>query len=184
MGLPKDAILWAISSNLSTLLDNMNYYEAPANIYDQINSRSDCIFLAVSITGSSDWQTPMIEKLLPYYHIFNPRRKNFDVTKPEMEKEQIEWEYEALGYCKTIMFYFAPQTLAPITLFEYGKMLMDSDKMLFVCVHPEYKRKNDVLIQTDLENEFLAQRICFDLDTLAEQIINHKKAVDKYRKLL
>ena len=59
---------------------------------------------------------------------------------------------------------------------------MDSDKMLFVCVHPEYKRKNDVLIQTDLENEFLAQRICFDLDTLAEQIINHKKAVDKYRK--
>ena len=162
----------------------MKYYEAPANIYEKYpncNNTGDCIFLAGSITGANDWQTPMIEKLLPYYHVFNPRRKNFDVTKPYMEREQIEWEYEALDYCKTVMFYFAPESLAPITLFEYGKMLM-SKKMLFVCVHPEYKRKNDVLIQTDLENEFLAERICFDLDTLAENIINHKKVIDKYRK--
>lgn len=156
----------------------MNYYEAPDYTYFSQDGlptikKSDSIFLAGSITGAMNWQEEMVKKLLPYYHVFNPRRKNFDVTKPEMEKEQITWEYEALYFCNSVMFYFAPETLAPITLFEYGKMLM-SHKALFVCIHPEYKRKNDVIIQTELENPILARNICFDLNDLAKQIINQK----------
>lgn len=155
----------------------MKYYEAPnpiPDLYDRDRIKS--IFLAGSITGAVNWQKEMVNIIFPYYHIFNPRRSNFDVTDSNMEKEQITWEFNALRYCPTVLFYFSSETLAPITLFEYGKMLL-SHKNLFVCVHPDYKRKNDVLIQTALVDQKLADRICFDLYTLADQVIDFSKTL-------
>ena len=151
------------------------YYEAPAPLRrgdaeDQRNS----IFLAGSITGATNWQEFMIEKLLPYFNVFNPRRSNFNASDKSMEREQITWEFNALRYCPTVLFYFAPETLAPITLFEYGKILASRSHKTFVCVHPDYGRKNDVLIQTELEDPALAREIVFDLDTLASNIVTDK----------
>lgn len=157
------------------------YYEAPIEVKFEDYEKS--IFLAGSITGAIDWQRNVASKLLPYYNVINPRRYNFDATDKRIEEEQITWEYNQLMYCDNILFWFDSATLAPITLFEYGKelgRLRSKDYMyrnypkLFVGVHPDYKRKNDVLIQTKLVSQELASKIVFSLDELIEQIIPSK----------
>lgn len=161
----------------------MKYYEAPDYSYkndnDLINEDYKCIFLGGSITGAWDWQLQMSTKLSGTCHVFNPRRYNFDVNNPEIEREQITWEFDTLKFCPMIMFYFSEETLAPITLFEYGKMINDPTKKLFVCVHPEYKRKNDVLIQTELSYPSLAKDIRFDLNDTYNDIILYMKGLNK-----
>lgn len=124
------------------------------------------LFLAGSISNAADWQSDAYRILGEKYTIFNPRRKFFDVSDQKVEEEQITWEHYYLERCQNILFYFAPETVAPITLFEYGCYLgevhdyedykngrtngMIYTKNLFVGVHPGYPRKNDVIIQTGL----------------------------------
>lgn len=132
----------------------MKYFEAPNQIArgDDINPL-DSIFLAGSISGAWNWQYELAYKLRNKFHIFNPRRENFDANNPLVELQQISWEYQYLQHCYNIFFYFSHETLAPITLFEYGCYLAEAEalkKKLFVVVHPEYKRRNDILIQTGL----------------------------------
>ena len=164
----------------------MKYIEAPAYISecgfsdDGITSENS-IFLAGSITGAWDWQKEVADKLIHKWNVFNPRRENYNGLVPNAEREQITWEYKALRFCDNVLFYFSHETLAPITLFEYGKMLK-SHKNLFVCIHSEYKRKNDVIIQTNLEHVFgrdnfgpaKHHEFCDDLDSLVEAVNNFK----------
>jgi hypothetical protein len=42
---------------------------------------------------------------------------------------------------------------------------------MYIGIDPEYKRKNDVIIQTQLRNKTLAKRIVFSKQDLLEQII-------------
>jgi hypothetical protein len=154
----------------------MEYFESPSEPMPPVKNvySSNSIFLAGSITGASDWQSKMAGDLGSFLNVFNPRRKNFDVNNPKMEREQITWEFKCLGFCDHIMFYFGPETLAPITLFEYGKWLNESKngiKKLYICIHPEYKRKNDIIIQTELENPDLCKNIVFKLSDLKPLII-------------
>lgn len=137
------------------------------------------IFLAGSITGAWDWQKELGKKIIHKWNVFNPRRENYSGLVPNAEREQITWGFKALDFCDTIVFYFSHETLAPITLFEYGKMLK-SEKNLFVCVHPDYKRKNDVFTQTDLHHRYGGRhnfgpektfKFCNDLDQLADEVI-------------
>lgn len=150
----------------------MRYIEAPnmpvinGDIYDVCSFYSKSIFLAGSITGAENWQLKAAEKLIHHYNVFNPRRKNYDVMDPALE-EQITWEFKQLRECRNILFWFSWETNAPITLFEYSKELM-RNKNLFIGIHPDYKRKNDVLIQTKLERPDLAKSIVFSLDELIE----------------
>lgn len=157
------------------------YTEAPDYSYQKntLIRSANSVFLAGSITGAVDWQAEVAPKLLPYWHVFNPRHANYDGLIPDAEREQITWEFDALAFCNTILFYFSNETLAPITLLEYGKMLK-SGKNLFVCIHPDYKRKNDVLIQTELEEKnphevfksYTRRKVQFatDLDDLVTQV--------------
>ncbi len=112
------------------------------------------VFLAGSITGASNWQNEATTLLLPHLNVFNPRRDNFDKSSPEVEREQIQWEFSMLDLAEITLFYFAPETLAPITLLEYGKQLVKTKyapfRKTYVCVHPNYARKNDIWIQTEL----------------------------------
>ena len=48
-----------------------------------------------------------------------------------------------------IAFWFPPETLCPITLFELGAWSM-TNKLLFIGVDPRYQRFLDVKIQTKL----------------------------------
>lgn len=118
---------------------------------------SNNLFLAGSISSAEDWHQKAIEyfdgSLLKYYNIFNPRRKDFDVNDRDMEEQQICWEFQMINkYCKNILFWFSYETVAPITLYEYGRVLANYKNYdrIFVGIHPEYKRKRDVEIQTRL----------------------------------
>lgn len=152
----------------------MRYIKAPE--YDleiaTLNPR-DCIFLAGSISNAQNWQEEILDlgynKLTDLYHVFNPRRDDFDVSDKTMEKAQITWEHHCINKrCDNILFWFSHETMAPITLFEYGKVLKTHNhSKIFVGVHPNYPRKNDVYIQTELENPHLARRIVSNLKMLA-----------------
>ena len=112
------------------------------------------LFLAGGITNCSDWQKKVVEALGSHHVVLlNPRRANFPMNDPEASDAQIKWEHEHLKKATMILFWFAPETLCPITLFEYGKWLV-SPKPLFVGCDKDYSRKEDVIIQTALERPF------------------------------
>jgi len=117
----------------------MKYIEAPNYSLDIARLDPDnCLFLAGSITGAHDWQKEMAFKkyeinifglkasFIECFNVFNPRRVDFDASDPNVEKEQITWEYHCIHHCHHILFWFAPETLAPITLFELGSALNES----------------------------------------------------------
>jgi len=113
----------------------------------------DSLFLAGSISNAWDWQEVAANVLKHDYDVYNPRRENYKSFDPKVEREQIIWEYDRLKKCGTIIFWFSHETLAPITLFEYGKCLewkKRGEIELYVGASPEYKRINDLLIQTEL----------------------------------
>lgn len=154
------------------------YLEAP-NRSDTLNYKK-ALFLAGSITGAYDWQSYAAEKL-SMYDVVNPRRANYSTMDPAVELEQITWEFDHLKHCSNILFWFSHETLAPITLFEYGSMLRkvversNDVQHVFVGVHPDYKRKSDVMIQTKLlcGRHFAPPTIHSTLDGLIEELQLH-----------
>jgi hypothetical protein len=159
----------------------MKYIEAPqysveiSKLPAHVN-----IFLAGSITGAQDWQKELAyanlrdyPRIIDLFNVFNPRRANYNALDPALELEQITWEHHCIHKkCEHILFWFAPETLAPITLFELGSALHTHDhSKIYIGIDPEYKRKNDVIIQTQLRNKTLAKRIVFSKQDLLEQII-------------
>lgn len=141
----------------------MKYIEAPT-IYKG-NKKS--LFLAGGITNCPDWQADLI-KLLKNENIvlFNPRWKNFPMNS-KIAKKQIKWEFDHLHKATAISFWFCKETLCPIVLYELGAW-SKTDKTLFIGVHPEYKRKIDVEIQTKLIRKDI--KIVYDLKSLSNQI--------------
>lgn len=134
--------------------------EAPEKVREYNNCTN--VFLAGSISNAVDWQKEAIRTFMLYddyldaypksnIQIINPRRYNYDKLMPGLEEEQITWEYQAFKMCRHVIFWFSNETLAPITLFEYGKCLV-GNKRLYVGCHPSYQRRADVVIQTRLEN--------------------------------
>ena len=153
------------------------YLEAPnhpGKLYIRDWSRS--IFLGGSITGAMDWQKDAAAKLLPHFNVFNPRRENFDVTDKDAEHIQISWEHQYLSKVEVLLFYFDHATLAPITLLEYGAALESSKistwQHVYAAIHPDYKRKNDVVIQTELRNPKWVRNISFNLNDTIDKIIH------------
>lgn len=123
----------------------MQYIEAP-QAYD---GSETSLFLAGGITGCPDWQQDMVANLkdLPLV-IFNPRRSYFPQHENAV-REQIEWEYTYLRKATAISFWFPHETLNPIVLYELGAWSM-TNKQLFLGVHPNYQRIQDVKIQIAL----------------------------------
>jgi len=128
------------------------------------------LFLAGGITGCPDWQWRMRIALKDVdIYLLNPRRKDFPINDSSAAMAQIEWEYNHLRRASMILFWFPEETLCPIVLYELGAWSM-TDKKIFVGIHPLYKRKQDVEIQTKLVRPLV--NIVYDLGTLSEQIIS------------
>lgn len=142
----------------------MRYIECP-EVYEG-NERS--LFLAGGISNCPIWQ-PDLVKLLEETDlvILNPRRKHFPTDNPNIEEEQINWEYNHLAKASAVSFWFPRETLCPITLYELGKQ-SSGKKPLFIGVSPDYQRKKDVEIQTRLIRPEI--KIVYSLEDLAEQI--------------
>ena len=144
----------------------MRYVESPEEIFAETDKS---LFLAGGITGTPDWQQEMKKSLsnVPIV-IFNPRRKDFPIDDLDAAETQIKWEYDHLRKASMILFWFPSETLCPIVLYELGAWSI-TNKKLFIGVHPEYKRKQDVEIQTKLVRPEI--QIVYDLGTLSEQVI-------------
>lgn len=154
------------------------YIEAPTEYEPIPNTPS--IFLAGGITNCSDWQKELVSYLeTEKVVLINPRRKDFDVSNPNMEREQIEWEHRHLNKVDIISFWFPPETLCPITLFELADAVAMSQTKenlkIFVGCHPDYKRIRDVKIQLGLRDSSI--HVVESLKALHHQIRDHLCAV-------
>ena len=131
--------------------------------------RQKSVFCAGGITGCVDWQMEMVKLLVPTdLCIFNPRRPDFDVKDPNASLIQIKWEHDYLRKADAILFWFPHETLCPIVLYELGAWSM-TPKKIFVGVHPEYKRRQDVEIQTKLVRPEV--QVTTSMTVLADQVI-------------
>lgn len=112
------------------------------------------IFLAGGITGCPDWQAEVLKAfkfMSDEIVLVSPRRADFPIGDPGAAEVQIKWEYDALRFADMILFWFPEETLCPIVLYELGCWTVKQPlKTIFIGVHPGYKRKQDVDIQTAL----------------------------------
>lgn len=159
-----------------------------APIYDWAAGPGDpfLVFLAGGITNCEDWQSIVIDYLnknLPDYikeevAILTPRRKDFDITNPNATEEQITWEHDALEVMDLFTMYFADgPSDQPICMYEYGKHCeLRSWDLVVATTHPDYKRKEDVLIQTRLAHPDIEVNVG-DALTHAEAIVKRLKEI-------
>ena len=141
---------------------------APLFLESLVDPNSPSVFLAGGITNCPDWQS-VIKTLLKNIIVFNPRRKDFPIGDPGAALEQIKWEHDYLKTASSILFWFPCETLCPIVLYELGAWSM-TDKPIFVGVHPDYARKQDVQIQTSLARPWIS--IVYSLQELANKVNN------------
>ena len=144
----------------------MRYLEPLENLERSLEYKS--VFLAGGITGCPDWQQEMRQLLSDTdFILLNPRRSNFPIHDPNAARKQIAWEHNHLRKADSILFWFCKETIQPIVLYEIGAWSM-TDKPIFIGVHPEYQRRQDVEIQTELARREV--RIVYSLQKLADQI--------------
>lgn len=148
----------------------MNYIEAPEWDFD-LDDNKISVFLAGGITDCSDWQKTVTNQLQDLdITIYNPRRKNFPIDNPNAAFEQIKWEYSMLRKANIILFWFCPETMCPIVLYELGAHSM-TDKTIVIGVDKNYERKQDVEIQTHLVRPDI--KIFYSLDDTVNRLKQH-----------
>ena len=142
----------------------MKYIECP----EEYSGREKSLFLAGGITGCGNWQLDFV-KMLENENLvlINPRRKVFPKDNPDIEDEQIPWEYNHILRASAVSFWFPNETLCPITLYELG-IQNAGKKPTFIGIDPKYARKIDIEIQTRLIRPEV--QIVYSLDNLAEQV--------------
>lgn len=143
----------------------MTYIEAP----DEYEGAGRSLFLAGGISGTHDWQMELVALLAGMPLVFlNPRRRNFPMDDSSAAEGQIAWEFRHLRLATAVAFWFPPETLCPIALFELGGRIAEPNQALFVGTHPDYKRRLDVQIQLKLARPKVT--LASDIPALAEQI--------------
>ena len=160
----------------------MYYCEAPLPVPSEAYLRPS-VFLAGGISGCVNWQMEMRRLLADAdLTLLNPRRVNFPMDDPDAAEAQILWEHQQLFAATAISFWFPPETLCPITLFELGawshwqglKFHAETQKRqfyrkpVFVGAHPDYQRRQDIEIQMKLQRPEI--QIVSLLEELALQI--------------
>lgn len=125
------------------------------------------LFLAGGIQNCKEWQKEFIgycNEFNPNYGqhlvIFNPRRDNFPIHDKNAAREQIQWEFEWLEKVDIFSMYFDGPTVSdqPICFYELGRHLNrmitkwpnEYQNRVVLTVSPEFKRFQDVIIQTEL----------------------------------
>jgi len=119
----------------------------PQVFTDTLNRKK--IFLAGSIDlgKAEDWQSKIIEAVKEFdLVIFNPRRDDWDeswvqsMDNPEFV-EQVEWELEHLEASNKIVLVLTKDSLAPISLLEFG-LFAKSGKMVVYCPNGFWRKGN------------------------------------------
>lgn len=125
--------------------------------------RFKSVFLAGGITNCKEWQKEVIEELkFEEISFFNPRQEHFDVSDKNASYKQILWEFERLEKMDIFsMYYCNDNSDQPICMYELGRNIVrmqnrfpsDWEKRIVISVEDGYRRKADVLIQTELATQ-------------------------------
>ena len=148
----------------------MKVITAPENYI--IKEDEISVFLAGGITNCSKWQNSVIklleldsvnmqqEKFADKLVVFNPRRDNFPTNDSYESYRQIRWEFDALEKADIFSMYFTGGISddQSICMYELGRNIVkmqmkypiDWKDRIIISVEDDYKRKNDVIIQTEL----------------------------------
>lgn len=143
----------------------MPYIEAP----DEFSGPRPAVFLAGGISDAENWQAQLVRRLGDIQGtIVNPRRKVYPRGDRAENQRQIKWEYRHLTQADFVAFWFPPQTLCPIALFELG-VCCGLQLPMIVGVDPDYLRRFDVEVQLQLHRPdvLLVDR----LEAVAERIL-------------
>ncbi|KAI1816735.1 hypothetical protein GGS20DRAFT_174346 [Poronia punctata] len=132
------------------------------------------IFLAGTTTmvGNGNWRERLSASLSEYpITIFDPMRSDWDSTWREdvtfaPYREQVMWELDKQEKADLVVFYFGPDTLAPVSLLEFGLSARISGKAIVIAPVGYSKRGNVQLVCEKYGVEFLDT-----LDRLHEVII-------------
>lgn len=127
--------------------EGVHVIKAPEPFHDVTGAK---VFLAGSIEMGTavDWQAEMPEAFKGAdVTLLSPRRDDFDASQPQEAsnpyfREQVEWELAALEDASAILLHFAPGTMAPISLLEFG--LFARSGKLFVSCPPGFRRRGNV----------------------------------------
>jgi len=141
----------------------MKHIQAP----EEYCGQDPTVFLAGGISDAENWQAEVVCKLQRTPGtIVNPRRERYEPSDAAA-REQIAWEWRHLQRASLVAFWFPPQTLCPIALFELGTRCM-SGVPLIVGTHPEYGRRFDLIEQLALRRPDV--RLVDSLDELVQAI--------------
>ena len=151
-------------------------------VFPQINPYRG-IFLGGSIEmgEAEDWQSYFKKKKkktraaisrMINWDICNPRRDDWDSSwKQSIENpqfyQQVQWELTYLERCHYKVFYFAENTLSPITLLELGTF--HKSENVFMCASPNYLRLGNLQIYANRYNLHLYST----LDEIIEKILKN-----------
>jgi hypothetical protein len=127
---------------------------AESPIYQPSNAELK-VFLGGSIEmGKAErWQDYVIERLSGWpdnLEVLNPRRDDWDSSWEQIPEkgnpfyDQVTWEMDAQENADFMVYYFAPDTISPITLLELGAYASSEDTI--VCVNPGYERYGNVVM--------------------------------------
>ncbi|MBD3408416.1 MAG: hypothetical protein GF411_19995 [Candidatus Lokiarchaeota archaeon] len=153
----------------------MRYVEAP-QWGSNCGVSETSVFLAGGISGCPDWQSELVKMLdIDGLVVYNPRRSDFDMSKPNGAHEQIKWEYQHLQRADAISFWFPKESICPIVLYELGFHL-NSNKCIFIGIEPGYCRTIDVIVQSSLAREN-GVSIVHSLQHLANNIADYRNCV-------
>ncbi len=111
------------------------------------------VFLAGSIDQgrAEPWQARVHEALGSVdAWLFDPRRDAWDPTWPQDPafapfREQVHWELDALDRADVIAMYFAPASVAPVTLLEMG-LYAASGRLVVGCPDAYWRSGNVRLV--------------------------------------
>lgn len=107
------------------------------------------VFLAGSIEmgDAPDWRSEVVNALSPFnVTLLDPWRDDWDNSweqsiEDERFREQVDWELAALEAADVVLMYFAPGTMAPISLLEFG-LFVRSGKLIVCCPEGFWRKGN------------------------------------------
>lgn len=124
----------------------MEVYSPPS--YPSLTKPSIFLGGSIEMGKAVDWQRAVIERFKETdAMILNPRRDDWDSSwvqsiENAQFNQQVRWELDYLHRVDYRIFYFAGNTLSPITLLEFGTF--HKWKNTFVCWDDGYLRKGNL----------------------------------------